>query len=103
MKTYYQDQVEKVGECWVDSGTVMVGDPCYVLPEESTGDPGLDYEDLLNKWKESDYKDNPVRIEGVTVFMTPWGDGVYPIYAVKKDSKIVRIIIDFEDEEDYDY
>jgi len=103
MKTYYHDQTEKVGECLVDSGTVMIGDPCYVLPRKVYDDPGVDYEELLKEWEKSDYKENSISLHGVNVFSTPWGDGSYPIYAVIKGSKIMRLIVDFEEEEDYEY
>jgi hypothetical protein len=33
-----------LGAVEVDSGTLLVGDPCYVLPRRATGSPSVDYD-----------------------------------------------------------
>lgn len=38
-----QREWKQAGEVYVDSGSVMITDPCYVLPDKRDNDPGLDY------------------------------------------------------------
>jgi hypothetical protein len=106
-------RTEIIGHCGVDSGTLMVIDPCYVLKDER--DPNLPYD------KSSEYMrtvmptceapwaapvlldDYDQRDMGV-VFSTLDGDGDYPIIAEYNSAgRIVRVIIDFAyDEDDYE-
>ncbi len=114
---HYSDW-ELVGECGVDSGQIIVVDPCYVISDESD----------LDKFKESgDYNDVDATYEELLrtrdkcnnltdafkdgiVTNTGYGDGSYKVY-IKKESqgdwgervselKIVFIEDDPEEEED---
>lgn len=92
-----------LGYCAVDSGQLLVVDPCY-----------------LNKWESGEYdeKDKHYRrvcdksgegggeilISGIggngVVFPSGCGDGVYPVTAhYNKEGRIKHIVIDFLDEE----
>jgi len=96
--------LKKIGYIGVDSGQILIVDPCY-----------------LSKWKDGDFKaeskddkpDNSYDESGIItcfngnsfgqhsiggfVSSTLWGDGTYPIYAELDDRGIPkRLIIDFE-------
>jgi hypothetical protein len=103
----------KIGNCAVDSGTIMLVDPCYVLPDKITkkgkliSHHGIDsytYEhlmvDLYGKDLNNDDK-NFVEIlasgiggTGVVVH-SGYGDGDYPVYAKLKEGRIKEIKIKF--------
>lgn len=66
----------QIGEVGVDAGLLTIGDPCYfdkfdydrdVLPTVLGG-----YDRNENHWELP---------QGMIVFSTTWGDGVYPVYA----------------------
>ena len=42
---------EKVGVSDVDSGTIHIGDPCYILPSKEVGKIGYDFEPYLKQIK----------------------------------------------------
>jgi len=95
----------RVGNFAVDSGQVMVIDPCYVWPDDFTpnGDPtGGPYDAACRITLSKNYG----QIAGGFVTSTLYGDGYYPIYAeVNEHGRIVRMVIDFapydsEDDED---
>jgi hypothetical protein len=86
-----------IGYCGVDSGQLLVIDPCY-----------------LNKWKDGDFdlvkkQDNSYQRaceitikapsggevqEGGVVFASGYGDGNYPVIATyNKDNRIIKIEI----------
>jgi hypothetical protein len=92
-----------LGNFAVDSGQVMIGDPCY-----------------LDDFKNDDYKEDGVQndysysgvcattttkenggelsVNGVSlavVSSTGMGDGVYPVYAIKENGRIKEITIKF--------
>jgi len=94
---------ELLGNFAVDSGQVMIGDPCY-----------------LDDFENDDYKEDGVKnnysysgscattttkqnggellANGVSVAVvstTGMGDGIYPVYAVKEDGRIKELIIKF--------
>ena len=92
---------ERIGECWVDSGQIMLVDPCYVLPDRRHIDVvPLDYDDILEEWEEERNKEVfHIHLRLATIVRTLYGDGSYPIY-VKKDKYggIKQVMIDFEEE-----
>ena len=78
----------KVGECSVDSGQIMIIDPCYV-------DDGLDY----NKVMQITLSDKGYgEFEGGFVTGTLWGDGTYPVYAEFEGNRISSLTIMFDDQ-----
>lgn len=95
---------ELAGQVWVDSGTLMVGDPCYL-------DGGFDY----IEWGQSiDFEkgiypgpsDFAKPGEGGTfAFGTRWGDGTYPVYVKKdRDGQVTAVLVDTDpDEEEEDF
>lgn len=104
-------EVELIGEVAVDSGQLMVTDPCYVDPDWqhepfSVGEHVERSEDTLFHYS----YDGACRATlsggghgelafagghagaGVA-FSTAWGDGFYPVYAEKHDGRIVRVYV----------
>lgn len=106
---------EIIGTVDVDSGTVMIIDPCYVLPDERTGWPaGIPDGGDPSAWSELIDGESSVYLSatdfvgsdkrhaewgGGVVTHTLYGDGGYPVIAEKNAAgAVVRIIIDFGSE-----
>ena len=81
--------MQKVGEVGVDSGQIMIVDPCYV-------DDGLDYNASCKITLSKD--GYGVNSEGGFVTGTLFGDGTYPIYAEFENGRISSLTIRFDDE-----
>lgn len=86
-----------LGYVHVDSGQVLITDPCYVLDDhfavgdEPTG--GL-YDAACRITLATERAGQMPKHYGV-VSSTAYGDGSYPVYAEEKDGHIVRLVIDF--------
>lgn len=98
-----QAEMERIGYVNVDSGTLMISDPCYVLHSEHDNS-----EVIGNSWGEfcglilDQIQGNGEGVEfgdgmGVCV-STTYGDGTYPVFAVKTKNRVSGIYIDFEQE-----
>ena len=106
---------KKIGECGVDSGTIMIVDPCYVLPDKETDKPKYTYDEFLKAYlkgverspgeseesfisrKNEAYSKTLSFGDGV-ISPTQYGDGCYPVYALYEDKKSNRpsaLMIDF--------
>jgi len=106
---------ELVGTCGVDSGQIIVVDPCYVISDESDQDKfaeSKDYNDLNATYeellRERDKKGNNLTdaFKFGIVTNTGFGDGEYKVY-IKKEAQGpwgVRVselkIVFIEDEEE---
>lgn len=92
---------ELLGKVAVDSGNLMVVDPCYVLPDKKRGfaDDNADHRDY------SDFLD-AFPDEGYVPTVEPWGpgmglcigttygDGVYDVYGVKnRDGRVTHWMV----------
>lgn len=87
-KTGRAEEWELIGEAPVDSGQIMVIDPCYVLDGEA-------YESVC-KVTLSEKGCGPVS-DGGTVVGTAYGDGVYPVFGRRDDQgRIVELRVDLE-------
>jgi len=77
-----------LGQCRVDSGQMMLIDPCYILNKK-------DYEELIRSRKELGFM-NPIWFKNGLVSNTWCGDGNYHVYMQKdKDGRVERLLIDF--------
>jgi len=96
----------KIGRVAVDSGTLMIGDPCYLIDDNWSG---KDYDqELVNdsSWDlfKQLYNDN--RSLKALIFSSGFGDGVYDVFAKikdygtkgQKDKRIKEIKIKFIDD-----
>jgi hypothetical protein len=116
----YDNEWRRIGEVFVDSGTVMVVDPCYVLRDKRDNDPedSLEYCEAFRDFAESPSPQSMLDSQdfsslaipptqkypyGVNGFIIPsgYGDGAYPIYGrFTKDNswgtRITGIFVDFD-------
>jgi len=90
---------KKIGTLPVDSGQMMLVDPCYVL---SAGDEhkGPDYYELIGQWKDDDRNQHgvPVTQDAFTagwVTGTGYGDGEYPLWAWIEDGRVIALFVQF--------
>jgi len=75
--------IKQIGEVSVDSGTLLISDPCYIIGDDWND---KDYKKELvdtewNLFKESIYDLGGQRL----IVSTGFGDGRYPVFAVIKD------------------
>lgn len=86
---------ELIGQCGVDSGQIMLIDPCYVLSKK-------DYNDLM-KHRDKVGNMNTAKFKNGIVSNTWVGDGNYHVYVQKdKDNRVERLMIDFTTTYGYD-
>lgn len=76
----------KIGMCGVDSGTLMIVDPCYVLPDkigEVATEKSYTYDKFLDDIGGDQFKQILASGIGGTgvISSTGFGDGNYPVYA----------------------
>jgi len=91
-----------IGHIGVDSGLVMIGDPCYANYEDHKDHPIHDWNEFC---KSLEFSSGPIMKsldftaghEGLGVIVTSGcGDGMYPVTAeTDKDGTITSITIDF--------
>jgi len=105
-----KENLELLGHFGVDSGQVMIGDPCYL--DDFKND---DYKEdgVKNEYSYSGaclatlgeehggelYLDRNKNIPLSVVSRTGFGDGVYPVYAVKENGRVKKLIIEFFEED----
>ena len=101
------DTMELVGYIGVDSGQVMIVDPCYL----NSYDPQDNAEWDLDKNKgtfsyqgfcHKTLSDNVGQLNLAVVSSTGYGDGSYPVYAeTNEDGRIARLVVEFISEEEF--
>lgn len=92
-----------IGRCGVDSGQIMITDPCYVIDD---GFSEADYQTVCDITL-SEESAGPLMYEKghegkAVVSSTGIGDGYYPVYATYDDlgdwgERITKLEIDFSD------
>lgn len=84
---------ELVGYCGVDSGQLMITDPCYALNDAN-------YEKVCSVTLDRQVGEAVIsgKAGNCVAFSTNTGDGVYPVYVQRhKDGKqIKRVIIELD-------
>lgn len=93
---------KEIGQVSVDSGTVMLVDPCYVAGK-SHAEIVRDFEAMKQSICNSPdpHSHYPIaRQLGrlAVIASTGWGDGGYPVYAQIKDGRVKALFIRFMDE-----
>jgi len=105
---------KQIGEVGVDSGQILICDPCYINSEWT---PGKKDEDIFNKKNKGQFSYSGCCLEtcdtedlggqlnykkghagaGVAV-SSGYGDGCYPVYAIyNSDGRVSKLIIDFNE------
>ena len=102
--------LRKIGEIPVDSGQMMLVDPCYILADNNTKDERLNklYESCIDVTCSDEMAGT---IDLGAVCSTGYGDGSYPVYVDVEDGRISKMVIRFirpnawyeDDEEDIDW
>lgn len=93
-------ELRLIGKISVDSGTIWLGDPCYVLHGKKPNSIGENWSDLCDIIYEDNQSQLPksfnhdMGFEGLGVMChTKWGDGLYQVYMVGEND---GIFISFE-------
>lgn len=92
-------KLKKIGMIGVDSGTIIISDPCYLIGEGWTDE---DYDkEVCSDWDRGKQIKNDIGAYKAVLSSTGFGDGVYPVYAEIEDlgefgKRVSRVIIDFE-------
>ena len=76
---------KRVGTIGVDSGQMMLVDPCYVLRDSRReNEKGADYNDLLDAYGD-DYSRDTLEFSNGIVSSTGFGDGSYDVFIKTSD------------------
>jgi hypothetical protein len=98
----------KIGECSVDSGQLLIIDPCYLGSwQDGNFDPDKmdegapvqnNYDEACRMTCQNDA--GPVYRGLAVVSSTGWGDGVYPVYATFEGGRVTKLEVIFTDDDD---
>ena len=104
-----------IGHIGVDSGQMLLCDPCYIDSMWSKSETPADFRDLSSfegkfnylgaaQATLSDKKAGILDMSSGAVCSTGWGDGLYPVYVTYEGDRIseMRIVFMGEEEEDQD-
>jgi hypothetical protein len=113
-----KEELVEVGEVWVDSGQLMICDPCYIKSDWNEDWDGERIEAIKKGKTLPDWgsytdvcgvtlsDDRCGNVGGGMAFATStyWGDGSYKVYANMHDGKIKGFYVDMyqEGEDEYD-
>ena len=120
---YENDSWEYIGSIGVDSGQMMLSDPCYVKDFEDSDDV-VGLKDAIKNGSDDSYsytgacsQSNTSQHAGVlvndigaelgVVCSSGFGDGVYPVYVKRhafgnNDTRVVEMKIEFVNEEEWE-
>lgn len=95
---------ERAGEIGIDAGLCWIGDPCYILPEESPeAAPLRDWSKFCEMMKDLDVRQFRYLRghDGLGVCVsTGCGDGIYPVEVRRDpDGRIAEVRVRFIDDE----
>jgi len=99
-----KNEWEEIGEIGVDAGLCWIGDPCYVLANDSSNRFKIPWHKFCELIKDHDsqqwnYKGGHPGL-GVTV-QTGYGDGSYPVYVKRNtDGNIAEVKVVFIPEDE---
>lgn len=85
----------RLGVIEVDSGTLLVADPSYVLPHRKSGKPGIDYAEVVAVPMSEDAASLCGR--PVLLLQNFGGDGSFPVFGDFDDGELLRIVVEFMD------
>jgi hypothetical protein len=79
-----------LGVIEVDSGTLVIGDPAYLLPDVRDAKPGVDYQAVI------DAPSEPATVpfaNGLALLLNIQADGPYSVYGEYDDEGLLRVSI----------
>ena len=86
-------KTKQIGKVWVDSGTIMVCDPCYLESDGRSSMVNVD-DDIFAK-----LIDTPTIQVGkgnlAVAVRSGYGDGTYPVYAMMDKNIVLGLFVDF--------
>ena len=84
-----------LGVVEVDGGTIVIGDPVYLLARRSNGTEGLDYEEVLRNLG----AEVATALAGRPVLLISGfgGDGTFPVFGEFDEEGLARITVEFVD------
>ena len=95
-------ETKLAGHCGVDSGQIMVIDPCYAF-RDGFDDENGNYRNVCNITLGDDgYGEFPLPVNGYTgnigvATTSGYGDGEYPVYVdINSDNRVVALHIYFD-------
>lgn len=106
MKT---NNLTQIGTVFVDAGIVMVGDPCYTLPDD-----GSHRDQTTKVWSKFCEELSAQEYDGYhKPFFTPevgivvqsgYGDGEYPVFVEYSDEgRVKRLVVEFIPDEEEEF
>ena len=78
----------------VDSGTLLVGDPTYLLGQRSRDKEGADYDEVIAA--DASLVSTPLGQRPVLLISGFGGDGTFPVYGEFEDGEFMRLVVDFD-------
>lgn len=83
---------ERIGNCAVDAGIIMLGDPCYYLHGENPEVFGSTWPEFCDRLRDELTLD----LDSYAVVVSSgYGDGVYPVEAKFEDGRVKEVRIVF--------
>jgi hypothetical protein len=98
---------KQLGRIGIDAGLCWIGDPCHVLPNDSSVNPGANWSQFCKTLEEVDKRRFPRvpnrptthNFNGIGVCVSTGGDGSYPVTAEIKNGRVESVTVDFRDQE----
>jgi hypothetical protein len=79
-----------VGSVSVDSGTMVLGDPAYLLPSKEREKPGVDYQAVIDAGPD----EFQTFANGTSLLLQlSMGDGTYPVWGEFEDGEFMSITV----------
>jgi hypothetical protein len=87
-----------IGFIEVDTGTIVIGDPVYLLPDAERGRPGLGVSALLAE------ADQVVQVSDQRALLVQafGGDGRFPVFGTYEDGELLRVTVDLVELQEQD-
>lgn len=79
-----------LGVIEVDSGTLVIGDPAYLLPSAKDGKPGVDYQAVIDAPR---VPEAVPFADKLAILVNLRDDGPYPVYGEYDDEGLLRVCI----------
>lgn len=83
-----------LGVVEVDSGTLLVGDPAYLLGERSRGKEGADYQEVIDA--DPSITAAPIGTRPVLLIQGFGGDGTFSVFGEFDGGELLGIYVDFD-------